>query len=68
MRPESAVTSSDASVSRGADSSRESQGRPGKPKGRPPSVPIIAVSLFNETGGAFTAPDESDGAVRSGLA
>ena len=40
-------------------SSRESQGRPGKRKGRPASVLIIAISLFNEIGGAFKAPDES---------
>ena len=69
VRPEPAVTCFDASVSGGADavsveeSPCEFQGRPGKPKGRPASVPIIAISLFNEIGGAFKAPDESHGAV-----
>ena len=58
MRPEHAVTCSDASVSDWGVLSV-----PGKPKGRPASVPIIAISLFNEIGGAFKAPDESHGAV-----
>ena len=57
MRPESAITSSDAPVSGGADavsveeSPRANLERPGKPKGRPASVLIIAISLYNEIGG-----------------
>ena len=72
MRPESAVTNFDASVSGGADavSVEESphanlKGGLANPK---PGLPAClskpsAISLFNGTGGAFRAADVSDGAV-----
>ena len=49
IRPESAVTSSEASVSGGADveeSPRANLKGGGKPQGRPASLPMIAISLF----------------------
>ena len=53
MRPESAVTCSDASVSGGADAvsveeSPRANLKKGLAKGRPASAPIIAISLLNE--------------------